>query len=46
MTHPKNEPSKEVDQSKVIDDKVAALRARNFEDKHIRKVTQSGADGQ
>ena len=46
MSHPKNEPSKEVDQKKLVDDKVNELRGRNFEDKHIRKVTTSGADGQ
>jgi hypothetical protein len=46
MSHPKNDPSKEVDQKKLVDDKVKALRDRNFEDEHIRKVTISGADGQ
>jgi hypothetical protein len=46
MSQKKTTPSNEVDQKKIVDDKVKELRERNFEDKHIRKVTISGADGQ
>ncbi|WP_169802716.1 hypothetical protein [Neobacillus soli] len=45
---PKNKqtPSPEVNQKKLLDDKVEALRKNNFEDGHVRKVTQNGAQGQ
>jgi hypothetical protein len=39
-------PSPEVDQKKLLDDKVEKLRNNNFEDDHIRRVTQNGAQGQ
>jgi hypothetical protein len=39
-------PSPEVDQKKLLDDKVDKLRKNNFEDDHIRRVTQNGAQGQ
>ena len=39
-------PSPEVDQKKLLNDKVKKLRENNFEDNHIRRVTPNGADGQ
>ncbi|MCM3570864.1 hypothetical protein [Neobacillus mesonae] len=35
-----------VDQKKLLDDKVEAAKEDNFQNNHIRKVTQNGADGQ
>lgn len=48
MIMPKNKqtPSSQVDQKQVVDDKAKALRENNYEDGHVRKITQSGADGQ
>lgn len=46
MTKNKQTPSPEVDQKKLVNDKVEALRENNFEDKHVRRVTNSGAQGQ
>lgn len=46
MSKKKHTPSPEVDQKKLIDDKVKELRATNFEDEHVRRVTPNGADGQ
>lgn len=46
MSEDKHTPSKEVNQKKLVDDKVKAARANNFEDDHVRKVTISGAQGQ
>lgn len=46
MSKKKNTPSVEVDQKKLVDDKARASRQNNFEDQHIRRVTQNGADGQ
>ncbi len=45
---PKNKqtPSSEVDQKKLLDDKVEAARKNNFEDDHVRRVTPNGAQGQ
>jgi hypothetical protein len=45
---PKNKqtPSPEVNQKKLLDDKVNALRKNNFEDDHVRKGTVSGAQGE
>jgi hypothetical protein len=42
----KQTPSPQVDQKQLINDKVEALRENNYEDDHVRKVTNSGADGQ
>ena len=39
-------PSPEVDQKQLLNDKVDKLRENNFEDNHVRKVTQNGAQGQ
>ncbi|MBS4190939.1 hypothetical protein KHA94_12175 [Bacillus sp. FJAT-49705] len=46
MTKKKQTPSSEVDQKKLLNDKVEALRKNNFEDEHVRKVTLSGGQGQ
>ncbi|MBY0121517.1 hypothetical protein [Bacillus sp. S/N-304-OC-R1] len=46
MTKNKQTPSSQVDQKKLLDDKVEASRKNNFEDDHVRKVTTSGAQGQ
>ncbi|WP_187143727.1 hypothetical protein [Bacillus tuaregi] len=46
MTKKKLTPSAEVDQKKLINDKVKALRNQNFEDTHTRRITSNGADGQ
>jgi hypothetical protein len=46
MSKKKQTPSPIVDQKKLIDDKVKALRENNFEDDHTRRVTPNGADGQ
>ncbi|MFD2682205.1 hypothetical protein [Bacillus seohaeanensis] len=46
MTKNKQTPSPEVDQRKLLNDKVKALRENNFEDGHVRRVTQNGAQGQ
>ncbi len=46
MTKKKLTPSSEVDQKKLLNDKVKALRDNNFEDTHTRRVTSNGADGQ
>ncbi|WP_299093082.1 hypothetical protein [uncultured Metabacillus sp.] len=46
MPKDKQTPSQEVDQKQIINDKVEKLRNNNFEDDHVRKVTQNGADGQ
>ncbi len=46
MSKKKNSPSSEVDQKKLVDDKAKVARENNFEDQHIRRVTQNGADGQ
>lgn len=45
---PKNKqtPSPQVDQKKLLNDKVEALRNNNNEDGHVRKVTSNGAQGQ
>lgn len=39
-------PSPEVDQKKLLNDKVKKLKENNFEDNHVRRVTSNGADGQ
>lgn len=46
MSKKKFTPSPEVDQKKLLDDKVKQARANNFEDDHTRRVTPNGADGQ
>ncbi len=46
MSKKKNQPSSEVDQKKLVDDKAKESRENNFEDNHIRRVTLNGADGQ
>jgi hypothetical protein len=46
MAKKKQSPSPQVDQKKLLDDKVKQARANNFEDDHVRRVTQNGADGQ
>ena len=46
MSKDKNTPSPEVDQKKLLNDKVDALRKNNFEDNHVRRVTPNGAQGQ
>jgi hypothetical protein len=46
MARKKQTPSPEVDQKKLINDRVKELRANNFEDDHTRRVTPNGADGQ
>ncbi|WP_338469598.1 hypothetical protein R4Z10_12305 [Niallia sp. XMNu-256] len=46
MAREKFTPSPEVDQKKLLNDKVNKSRANNFEDNHTRRVTSNGADGQ
>lgn len=46
MSKDKQTPSTEVDQKKLLNDKVKKARQNNFEDDHIRKVTVSGAQGE
>lgn len=46
MTKDKQTPSPQVDQKKLLEDKVEKARANNFEDDHIRRVTISGAQGE
>ncbi|WP_191090588.1 hypothetical protein [Niallia endozanthoxylica] len=46
MSKKKQTPSPEVDQKKLLNDKVKELRENNFEDGHTRRVTSNGADGQ
>ncbi|MEH7547228.1 hypothetical protein FB550_12115 [Neobacillus bataviensis] len=46
MSKDKQTPSTEVDQKKLLNDKVEKARQNNFEDDHIRKVTVSGAQGE
>lgn len=46
MSKDKHTPSSEVDQKKLLNDKVDELRKNNFEDNHIRRVTPNGAQGQ
>lgn len=46
MTKDKNTPSTEVDQKQLLNDKVKALRNNNYDNGHIRKVTQNGAQGE
>lgn len=46
MSKDKQTPSTEVDQKKLLNDKVEKARQNNFEDDHIRKVTISGAQGE
>ena len=46
MSRPKQTPSPQVDQKKLLDDKVKKSRANGFEDDHVRRVTPNGADGQ
>jgi hypothetical protein len=46
MSKPKQTPSPQVDQKKLLDDKVKKSRANGFEDDHVRRVTPNGADGQ
>ena len=46
MPKDRQTPSDQVDQKKLVDDKVDALRKNNFENDHVRKVTTSGAQGQ
>jgi len=46
LSKDKQTPSSQVDQKKLINDKVKELRKNNFEDTHTRRVTSNGADGQ
>jgi hypothetical protein len=46
MSKDKQTPSAQVDQKKLLNDKVQALRDNNFEDNHVRRVTSNGAQGQ
>ena len=46
MSNDRLTPSDQVDQKKLVDDKVDALRKNNFENDHARKVTTTGAQGQ
>jgi hypothetical protein len=46
MSKNKQTPSPEVDQKKLLNDKVNELRKNNFEDDHVRRVTPNGAQGQ
>ena len=46
MSKDKLTPSSQVDQKKLINDKVRELRENNFEEIHTRRVTPNGADGQ
>jgi hypothetical protein len=46
MSKDKQTPSEQVDQKKLLNDKVNKLRENNFEDDHVRRVTPNGAQGQ
>ncbi|NRD76780.1 hypothetical protein HPT25_04650 [Bacillus sp. BRMEA1] len=46
MAKDKQTPSPEVDQKKLLNDKVKDLRKNNFDNGHIRRGTPNGADGQ
>ncbi|MBM7653330.1 hypothetical protein [Neobacillus cucumis] len=46
MSKDKQTPSSEVDQKKLLNDKVEKARQNGFEDDHVRKVTLNGAQGQ
>lgn len=46
MAKPKQTPSPQVDQKKLLDDKVEKARQNHFEDDHIRRVSQPGAQGE
>jgi len=46
MSQKKYTPSSEVDQKKLLNDKVEAARENNFEDDHVRRGTPNGAQGQ
>jgi hypothetical protein len=46
MTKKNQTPSPEVDQKKLLNDKVKSLRENNFEDGHTRRGTPNGANGQ
>lgn len=46
MSKNKQTPSAEVDQKKLLNDRVEALRKSNFEDDQVRRVTSNGAQGQ
>ena len=46
MSKKRMQPSPEVDQKKLLDDKVKKSRANGFEDNHVRRVSPNGADGQ
>ena len=46
MSKDKNTPSPEVDQKKLLNDKVEKARQNNFEDDHVRRVTPNGAQGE
>ncbi|MDF2607718.1 MAG: hypothetical protein K0S34_1914 [Bacillales bacterium] len=39
-------PSSQVDQKKLLNDKVEESRKNNFEDDHVRRGTPNGAQGQ
>jgi hypothetical protein len=39
-------PSSQVDQKKLLNDKVKASQKNNFEDNHVRRGTPNGAQGQ
>lgn len=46
MAKKKFTPSPEVDQKKLLNNKVDDLRKNNFEDDHVRRGTPNGAQGQ
>jgi hypothetical protein len=46
MSKDKLTPSSQVDQKKLLNDKVEASRKNNFEDDHVRRGTPNGAQGQ
>lgn len=46
MSKKRQTPSPQVDQKKLLNDKVEAARENNFEDDHVRRGTPNGADGQ
>jgi hypothetical protein len=46
MSKDKVTPSSQVDQKKLLNDKVEASRKNNFEDDHVRRGTPNGAQGQ
>ncbi|MBT2686643.1 hypothetical protein J7I93_00435 [Bacillus sp. ISL-47] len=46
MSKKNNTPSGQVDQKKLVEDKVEAARKNNFEEDHVRRVTSNGAQGQ